>query len=165
MVQIKAGPAKQGISMVPKPSETHSALNVSFYNCFMCLIFFLTSFLFDHLVTVVNLAMGDATSSNRTGNATKDNIARLLHLYKDTMAQRHWSNLYGILSRAELDGRKSSGVQSKAANPLCYLAEQFNDYESFQPQNLMVHYVCPRPNMMPVKRQPSGQHSRMVHTC
>ncbi len=41
----------------------------------------------------------------------------LLHLYKHPMAQRHWSNLHGVLSRAELDAGKSAGVQSEAANP------------------------------------------------
>ena len=70
------------------------------------------------------------------------------------MAQRHWSNLYGVLSRAELDARKSAGVQSEAANPLSSLAERFNDYESFQPQNVMVQYVCHSPNSLPIKKQP-----------
>jgi len=134
--------------------------------------FFLTSFLFDHLVTVVNLARGDADQqqqNQRDSNTTKDDTAWLLHLYKDLMAQRHWSTLYGILSRAELDGRKSTGVQSKATNPLCYLAEQFNDYESFQAQNLMAQYVCPGPNMVPVKRQPyqasAPEWSTLANNC
>jgi hypothetical protein len=59
------------------------------------------------------------------------------------MAQRNWSNLYGsnlygVLSRAELNA--------------C-LAQCFNDYESFQPQNFMVHYVCHSPNSLPTKNQ------------
>jgi hypothetical protein len=35
---------------------------------------------------------------------TKDDRARLLHLYKDPAAQVHWCNLYGILSQRDLDG-------------------------------------------------------------
>jgi hypothetical protein len=34
---------------------------------------------------------------------TKDDIARLHHLFKDPGAQRHWTNLYAVLGRAELD--------------------------------------------------------------
>jgi hypothetical protein len=51
------------------------------------------------------------------------------------------SNHYGVLNRAQLDARCSSGPASDAANPLSCLAELFNNYEEFQPQNLMVAYV------------------------
>jgi hypothetical protein len=57
------------------------------------------------------------------------------------MAQRHWSDLHGILKRAELDARKSNGEHLEAANPLDCLAELFNNYRSFRPQNAMVQYV------------------------
>jgi hypothetical protein len=91
--------------------------------------------------------------SQRDKNTTKDDIARLLHLFKEPVAQCHWSNLYGILSRNELDARKSTGEQSEAARPLSCLAEIFNDYSSFTPQNVMIQYVS-RGNERPAKKQP-----------
>ncbi len=45
-----------------------------------------------------------------SSNNTKDNIARLIHLYKYSGAQIHWTNYYGVLSRAQLDARKSTGI-------------------------------------------------------
>jgi Fic family protein len=60
---------------------------------------------------------------------TKDDIARLLHLFKEPFAQRHWTNLHGILTRTELDARKTQGAYAEAANPLSYLAEIFNNYD------------------------------------
>ena len=74
----------------------------------------------------------------RDKNTTKDDIARLLHLFMEPVAQRHWTNLYGILSRNQLDARKSPGEQSEAARPLSFLAELFNDYRELHPQNVMV---------------------------
>jgi len=64
------------------------------------------------------------------------------------MAQRHWTNLYGVLSRNQLDARKTSGEHSEAARPLSYLAEMFNDYQGFRPQNVMVTYVSAGPNQV-----------------
>ena len=84
--------------------------------------------------------MTEAQSAAKVQNS-KDDIAWFLHLYKDPGSQIHWSNLYGILSRAQLDGRRSSGEQSEATNALSHLAERFNDYDDFVPQNLMVEYV------------------------
>jgi hypothetical protein len=71
----------------------------------------------------------------------KDDIARLIHLFKHPGAQVHWSNHYGVLNRIKLDAWHSSGPASNAANPLSCLAELFNNYEEFQPQNLMVAYI------------------------
>ncbi len=62
--------------------------------------------------------------------------------------------MYGVLKRAELDARKSNGEHSEAANPLDYLAEIFNDYENFCPQNAMVRYVSSGTGSPPVKKQP-----------
>jgi hypothetical protein len=84
---------------------------------------------------------------------TKDDIARLLHLFKDPGAQRHWTNLYAVLGRAELDARKASEEYSEDANPLEHLAEMFNDYDTFCPQNVMVQYVA-GPGGSPVKKSP-----------
>jgi hypothetical protein len=72
----------------------------------------------------------DAVVSNQTN---KDDIARLIHLFKEPGAQVHWTNLNGILNREQLDARRSAGPQSEAANPLAYLAEMFNDYNNFTP--------------------------------
>ncbi len=76
-----------------------------------------------------------------SGQIMKDGMVCLLHLFKEPMAQCHWSNLYSALSRPELDARKSSREYSELANPLEILAELFNDYDSFQQQNLMFQYV------------------------
>ena len=93
----------------------------------------------------------DAAANSHT---TKDDIIRLMHLFKEPVAQRHWSNLYGVLKRAELDARKSHGEHSEIANPLDCLAELFNDYENFRPQNAMVQYVASASHEAPVKKQP-----------
>ncbi len=74
-----------------------------------------------------NAANEAATASN---NNTKDDIACLIHLYKYPGAQ-HWTNYYGVLSRAQLDARKLAGIQAEAANALSCLAELYNDYEGF----------------------------------
>jgi hypothetical protein len=85
---------------------------------------------------------------------TKDDIAQLLHFFKEPMAQVHLTNLFGILNRAHLDARKTARHLSDAANPLSYLAEIFNDYKAFTPQNLMVQYVAAGHEQHPVKRTP-----------
>lgn len=71
---------------------------------------------------------------------TKDDIARLIHLFKYPGAQVHWSNLYGVLNRTQLDARRTTGPASDAANPLSCLAEIFNSYDEFKPQNEMIAY-------------------------
>jgi hypothetical protein len=45
------------------------------------------------------------------------------------------------LSRAELDARKASDDYSEAANPLEHLAQLFNNYDGFSPQNVMVQHI------------------------
>jgi len=85
---------------------------------------------------------------------TKDDIARLLHLFKEPLAQRHWTNLHRILTRAELDARKATGAYAEAANPLSYLAEIFNNYDEFTPQNVMVEYFSPGVDEIPMKMNP-----------
>jgi hypothetical protein len=42
--------------------------------------------------------------------------------FKEPVAQVHWSNLYGVLNRAELDARRTDGPLSDAANALSCLA-------------------------------------------
>jgi hypothetical protein len=53
-------------------------------------------------------ATKEKDTASKTQN-TKDDIARIIHLYKEPAAQVHWCNLYGILSRQELDAHKSTG--------------------------------------------------------
>ncbi len=105
------------------------------------------------LVNVLNRSREDAANEaekDATVNTqnTKDDIARLLHLFKEPVAQVHWSNLYGVFNRAELDALKTNWRLSDAANALSC------DYESFCPQNLMVEYVAVGQNRHPVKRTP-----------
>jgi hypothetical protein len=78
-------------------------------------------------VAVLHQSRVDATNvanevTTASGNNTKDDIACLIHLYKYPGAQMHWTNYYGVLSRAQLDARRSTGVQADAANALCCLA-------------------------------------------
>lgn len=127
-----------------------------------CFLFCYFTYLYVSLsspVATINLAKADSDAvqqreSQRDKNTTKDDIARLLHLFKEPSAQRHWSNLYGILSRMQLDARKSSGEQAETAQPLACLAELFNDYQGFQPQNVMVQYASRGSQRRPMKKQP-----------
>jgi hypothetical protein len=64
---------------------------------------------------------------------TKDDIARLIHLFKFPGAQGHWTNHYGVLNRVQLDACRTAGAASDAANPLSCLVEIFNDYAQFTP--------------------------------
>jgi hypothetical protein len=75
------------------------------------------------------------SASNQT---SKDDVARLLHHFKDPVAHIHWSNHYGVLNRAQLDAHQSSGPESDAAYSLSCLAGTFNDYKNLKPQNQMV---------------------------
>ena len=72
---------------------------------------------------------------------SKDDIVRLIHRFKEPSVQQHWTNLHGIMKRAELDARRAPPAYAEGANPLSYLVEVFNDYEGFTPQNLMVEYM------------------------
>jgi hypothetical protein len=68
--------------------------------------------------------------------------------------QCHWMNLHGIMKQADLDAHKAPPAYAKGANPLSYLAEMFNDYEEFMPQNLMVEYSSPGIHLLPVTKNP-----------
>ncbi len=74
-------------------------------------------------------------------------------MFKEPGAQVHWNNYYRSLSRRELDAGKIFGANAEAANPLGCLIEMFNDYEGFQPQNLMIEYINCADNR-PTKRFP-----------
>jgi hypothetical protein len=102
-------------------------------------------------VEASNAANEAATASD---NNTKDDITHLIHLYKYPGAQIHWTNYYDVLSRAQLDARKSAGIQAEAANALSCLAELYNDYEGFTPHNAMVAYVYDSSARMAVKKNP-----------
>jgi hypothetical protein len=102
---------------------------------------------------------GEEAASSAT-QTTKDDIARLIHLFKYPDAQVHWLNHYGVLNRIQLDSRCTAGPTSDAANPLSCLAEIYNDYEQFQPQNPMVAYVNDLGTGKPVKKnswEPIGE--------
>ncbi len=62
-------------------------------------------------------------SVNQNTQTSKDDIVRLIHLFKEPSAQRHWTNLHGIMRRGELDNRKAPLAYAEASNPLCLLAE------------------------------------------
>jgi hypothetical protein len=135
--------------------------------CFICSLHFFILTMINHyifclLITAALIlqtarfqaeqaAQESSASNNQT---TKDDIARLIHLFKEPGAQMHWSNHYGVLNRAQLDARRTAGPQSDAANPLSCLAEMFNDYNEFQPQNLMIKYVHDDATGAPKKKNP-----------
>ncbi len=73
-------------------------------------------------------------------------ISRLPHLFKEPMVQCHWTNVYSILSRYQLDSEKTTGVQSAVASSLSCLTELHNDYETSE-------YNSSGPNQRPVERQ------------
>jgi hypothetical protein len=94
------------------------------------------------------------SKTSRNTQTSKDDIIRLIHLFKEPSVQRHWTNLHGIMKRAELDARRAPPAYAEGANPLSYLAEVFKDYEGFTPQNLMVEFMSPGVNLPPVKKTP-----------
>ncbi|MFO0446158.1 MAG: hypothetical protein ACK51L_00670, partial [bacterium] len=47
--------------------------------------------------------------ASTAAQTTKDDIARLIHLFKHPGAQVHWSNHYGVLNRIQLDSRRTTG--------------------------------------------------------
>jgi hypothetical protein len=86
--------------------------------------------------------------------STKDDIARLIHSFKEPLAQRHWTDLYSVLTRSKIDARKSGGNYAVPANPLASVAEIFNDYNNCVPQNLMLQYLTSQQGSRPVKNFP-----------
>mmetsp|Transcript_19960 Transcript_19960/g.33409 ORF Transcript_19960/g.33409 Transcript_19960/m.33409 type:complete len:223 (-) Transcript_19960:953-1621(-) len=76
------------------------------------------------------------TEANRTQLTTKDDRARLLHLYVDPAAQGLWTEAYGVMDRVTLDARNSADTVSSWDR----LAEMFNDYDTYNYQNLSVQY-------------------------
>jgi hypothetical protein len=96
----------------------------------------------------------DEEAASLAAQTTKDEIARLIRLFKHPDAQVYWSNHYGVLNRVQLDASRTAGPASDAANPLSCLAEIYNDYEQFQPQNLMVAYVNDPGTEKPAKKNP-----------
>jgi len=94
------------------------------------------------------------SKKSRNTQTSKDDIIHLILLFKEPSVQQHWTNLHGIMKRAELDAHRAPPAYAEGANPLSYLAEVFNDYEGFTPQNLMVEYMSPGVNLPPVKKNP-----------
>jgi hypothetical protein len=109
-----------------------------------------------------SLQSAQAATTKNT-QTTKDDIIWLIHLFKVPSAQKHWCNLHRIMSRAELDSRKAAAVYNEASNPLTYLAEIYNDYEGFTPQNVMVQNISQGPNEWPIKKFPTKQVRQSGH--
>ena len=120
------------------------------------LIFIFLSIVTERVVTkaINEAALAAQTQSLREAQTTKDDIVRLLHLFKEPSVQKHWTNLHGVMKRADLDARKSPAIYAAGSNPLNFLAEMYNDYDEFCPQNVMVQYSPMGPNLPPVKKQP-----------
>ena len=83
-------------------------VNICFNFFFFFNICYLNLFLFIALVVELSKHESskiaeEATSANN--NTTKDDVARLIHLFKEPAAKIHWSNHYGTLNRAQLDAR------------------------------------------------------------
>jgi hypothetical protein len=93
------------------------------------------------------------TQPNANTETLKDDIFHLLHFSKSQVCNGIGQILHGILKGAELDAHKPSGPYLEQANPLSYLAELFNNYEEFAPQNVMVEYVSQGVDLPPLKKQ------------
>jgi hypothetical protein len=90
----------------------------------------------------------DSATKLRRENTTKDDVARLMHLFKDPTAIMHWSTLARSLTRRELDGRNSNAPSGNAASTMAEAADSygelasiFNNYEEFTPQHAMLKYA------------------------
>jgi len=98
-----------------------------------------------------------ASSDDNKGEVTrttKDDIARLLHLNRHPAAMVHWTNTQLIMNRQQLDSRNSNIPEAReVANPWECLANIFNDYVNFTPQNLMVKYIM-GPNGKSIMKTP-----------
>jgi hypothetical protein len=143
------------------PEELQGMSLVLLLHFFLNFILFISFLLFFSYCSdlVVAEAQQDTVSasqmaSNRNTQTSKDDIVCLIHLFKEPAAQRHWTNLHGIMTRAELDARKAAPAYAEGANPLIYLAGIFNNYDEFKPQNLMVKYASSGVNQPPVKVTP-----------
>ncbi len=86
---------------------------------------------------------------NREPDVQKDDLARLLHLYKDPDMQIAWTQTASTMTRLQLDARHSTtpdaggaGTLGDHATPWETLAERFNDYAEFTPQNESVRYIA-----------------------
>jgi len=91
----------------------------------------------------------ESPTSTREPDTHKDDLARLLHLYKDPDMQIAWTQTTATMSRAQLDARHSSAPNADASgtlgdhsSPWETLAERFNDYAEFTPQNATVKYIA-----------------------
>jgi hypothetical protein len=91
-----------------------------------------------------------AEEHQRNIRVTKHDLARLIMLRKDPGSQMAWSRTQAVNhSRRDLDARKSTGAPSlepnvslaESLNGWQQLANRFNDYDGFRPQNVTVLYV------------------------
>ncbi len=127
------------------------------FKVFFLLVFnFILSFVIAYLISfaVTKLVVESALTMNeeleQTSNAsatqtTEDDIA-----CNYTYIKSRWPNC--VLSRPELDARKSDVEYAVAANPLAPFAELFNnDYDSFSPKNLMIRHAKSAPGGRPTK--------------
>jgi len=122
------------------PEETQGILffTVSFFLLIDATFFSIESIVDAGIMAEENTKMASAAANSASD---KDDIARLINMFKEPLAQRHWTDLYSVLTQSELDIRKSGGNYAVPANPLASLAEIFNDSDNFVPQNLMLRYV------------------------
>ncbi len=82
----------------------------------------------NHVLKILKKFQGLCQAINVWFNKLRDALLwrgfnKCMNLYKESTAQRHWSNLYGVFKRAELYAQKSAGEHSEAANHLDCLAE------------------------------------------
>jgi hypothetical protein len=59
----------------------------------------------------------------------------------DPGAQIHWRNVYGVLMKAQLDARETTGIVYNTTNSLSYLTEIFNNDSNYQPHNVNMQRV------------------------
>ncbi|KAJ1399358.1 hypothetical protein B484DRAFT_406341 [Ochromonadaceae sp. CCMP2298] len=93
-----------------------------------------------------NTVIATAAATTQEPPTTKDDMCRLLALRSDPEAQVTWAAAQeGNTTRRDLDARRStsapnglSGSLAEEADPYGTLSVQFNDFDTFLPQNMLL---------------------------
>ncbi|KAJ1413442.1 hypothetical protein B484DRAFT_170388 [Ochromonadaceae sp. CCMP2298] len=101
----------------------------------------------------INAVADTGAAASKEPPTTKDDMVRLLSLRTDCCAQMHWANAAeGHGSRGVTDARNSSaapdgmgGSMAEPADPYGSLADIFNNYVEFTPENQLIVYVDGKP--------------------
>lgn len=87
-------------------------------------------------------AVESSIGISRKAAITANEKVRLIHLRVHPGAALLWADFFGVKTRAELDAAHSneSSERELQVSPANRLAEIFNDFENFRPENLVCKY-------------------------